>query len=68
MNESVHKKLYRSRDDNVLFGVCGGIADYFDWDSTLVRLVSVILTVLGAGSLVLIYLIAAIIMPMEPRT
>lgn len=68
MNNDYGKKLYRSRHDNILFGVCGGIADYFDWDSTLIRLATAILTILGAGSLVPIYLIAAIIIPMEPRS
>lgn len=67
MTKDSPRKLYRSRSDNMLFGVCGGIAEYFGWDTTLVRLVTVVLTVLGAGSLILIYLLAAIIVPLEPK-
>jgi len=67
MTRNSSRKLYRSRDDNVLFGVCGGVAEYFGWDSTWVRLGAVILTLLGVGSLILIYLIAAIIIPLEPN-
>ncbi len=54
------KKLRKSYDKKVC-GVCGGIADYFDWDPTLVRLVYVIL-VLFTGIGILPYIIAAIIM------
>lgn len=61
-----NRKLYRSRKDRKLFGVCGGIAEYFGIDSTLVRLALVVLVVIG-GSGVLAYLIAALIMQDEPR-
>lgn len=56
------KKLYKSRTDRKLFGVCGGIAEYFNIDSTLVRLITALL-ILGMGSGLILYLIAAIIMP-----
>ncbi|WP_296880119.1 PspC domain-containing protein [Thomasclavelia sp.] len=56
------KKLYRSNQDRMLCGVCGGLAEYFDVDPTLVRLAWAVLTVLG-GSGILIYIIAAIIIP-----
>lgn len=59
------KKLYRSRRDRKLLGVCGGIAQYFGIDSTLVRLGLVLLVVVG-GSGVLAYFIAALIMQEEP--
>lgn len=47
----------------MLFGVCGGIADYLGWDGTLVRVVFVIATILGVGSFALLYLLLAVIMP-----
>lgn len=59
------KKLYRSRTDKKLAGVCGGIAEYFDIDATLVRLAVVILVVF-AGTGLLAYIVAAIIIPVEP--
>jgi phage shock protein PspC (stress-responsive transcriptional regulator) len=58
------KKLYRSEDDRILGGVCGGIAEVYDFDSSLVRLVTLLL-VLSAGSGLLIYLIAWLIIPTE---
>ena len=62
MNE---KKLYKSSTDKKLAGVCGGIAEYFNIDSTLVRLGWVLFSLLGGSGLIL-YLIAAIIMPDRP--
>ena len=59
------KKLYRSRENRVIAGVCGGIAEYFDIDPTLVRLAWVLFCVLG-GSGLLAYIIAAIIIPEGP--
>ncbi|MBQ2888255.1 MAG: PspC domain-containing protein [Firmicutes bacterium] len=59
------KKLYRSRRDSKLFGVCGGIAEYFDTDSTVVRLIAIILLFASFGWAVLIYLAAAFIMPRD---
>lgn len=62
MNE---KKLYKSSTDKKLAGVCGGIAEYFNIDSTLVRLGWVLFSLLG-GSGLLAYIIAAIIIPDRP--
>ena len=62
MNE---KKLYKSSTDKKLAGVCGGLAEYFNIDSTLVRLGWVVFGLLG-GSGLLAYIIAAIIMPARP--
>lgn len=56
------KRLYKSRNDKMLGGVCGGIAEYFDIDSTLVRLGWVLFCALG-GSGILAYLVAAIVIP-----
>lgn len=61
---SAHKRLHRSRRHRIIFGVCGGLADYFDVDPTLVRLLFVLLAfVSGAG--ILIYLVLLIVMPSE---
>lgn len=57
------KKLYRSNTDYMLCGVCGGIAEYFDMDPTLVRLAWVIVSAMSAGSGILAYIVAAIIIP-----
>ena len=54
-----NKRLYRSNTNYMLAGVCGGIAEYFNLDPTLIRLAWVILTLLGAGTDIL----AAIIIP-----
>lgn len=61
----MEKKLYRSRVNRKLAGVCGGIAEYFDVDPTVIRLVFVI-AVIFAGCGLLAYLIAWIIMPEQP--
>lgn len=59
------KRLYRIESGKMLCGVCGGIAEYFRLDPTLVRLGFTALTFLGVGSGLLIYIVAAIIMPSE---
>jgi phage shock protein C len=61
----VNKKLMRSRTDKKIAGVCGGFANYFDLDVTLVRIIWVMLVVFG-GCGVLGYFIAWIVMPEEP--
>jgi len=56
------KRLYKIDEGKKLDGVCGGIAEYFDIDPTLVRLAWVLFTAF-AGSGILAYIIAAIVMP-----
>ena len=58
------KRLYRSKKDRMICGVCGGIANYFNIDPTLVRLAFGLIA-MGAGSGILAYIIAAIIIPDE---
>lgn len=58
------KKLYKSESDKKISGVCGGIAEYFGIDSTIVRLIWVFL-VLVYGTGVLAYFVAALVMPNE---
>lgn len=60
------KKIYRSKENYVLAGVCAGLADYFEIDPTLVRIVFIILTI-GGGAGLLLYIILAIIMPINPK-
>ena len=59
-----NKKLYKSETNKKIAGVCGGIGEYFDIDSTVVRLLWILFCALG-GSGILAYIIAAIIMPNE---
>ena len=58
------KRLYKSSTDKKVCGVCGGIANDFDVDPTVIRLIWVIFTLVG-GSGLIAYIIAAIIMPDE---
>ena len=60
------KRLYRSRTDVMIGGVCSGIAKYFEVDPTAVRLAFVLLLFAGGGGL-WIYLVLWIIMPLEPQ-
>jgi phage shock protein C len=58
------KKLYRSRSDRKLWGVCGGLANYFDMDPTIIRVIAV--ASLFVGSLGFwIYIIMALVVPAE---
>jgi phage shock protein C len=60
------RKLYRSRSNRQVAGVCGGLAQYFNLDATLIRVLFVVLAVLGGSGLVL-YLALWIIVPKEPQ-
>ena len=60
------KKLYKSNTNRMINGVCGGIAEYFDIDPTLVRLGWVLFCAMG-GSGFLAYIVAAIIIPRIPE-
>ncbi len=61
----MEKRLYRSNSDRVLGGVCGGLGKYFSVDPTIIRLLWILFTVAGGAGL-LGYLIAWIIIPVEP--
>jgi phage shock protein C len=58
------KKLTKSKKERKIFGVCGGIAEYFDVDPTLMRVIWIVFCCLG-GSGIVAYLLAALIMPEE---
>ena len=55
-------KLKKSSTDKMIAGVCGGIAKSVGWDATIIRIIFVVLTVIGWGAPVLIYLILALVM------
>lgn len=59
------KKLYRSKDDRWLGGVCGGIAKYFNVDSTIIRVLFILLALIIGGG-ILVYIILWIIIPEQP--
>ena len=61
----MEKKLYKSNTNKVIYGVCGGIGEYFNIDPTLVRLAWVVFCALG-GSGLLAYIIMALIIPRQP--
>ncbi len=56
-----YKKLFRSRQDRMICGVCGGLGEYLAIDPTVIRVLFVIFGLTGAG--IIAYLIAAIIIP-----
>src|SRR5689334_12195430 len=62
---AVRDRLYRSRDDRMLFGVAGGMAEWMDLDPAIVRLVWALL-ILAGGVGLLLYIIAAIVIPEAP--
>lgn len=59
------RKLQLSRKDKKIAGVCGGIAEYFRLDPTLVRIAFALVTVLGYGITILIYIILWAVMPLD---
>ena len=58
------KKLYRSKTNRMIAGVCGGIGEYFDIDPTIIRLIWIMFA-LAAGSGIIAYIIAWIIVPLR---
>ncbi len=61
-----YKKLVRSRTKKMLCGVCGGIGEYLNIDPTVIRLLWILFIFFSFGMAVLIYFIAAVVMPDEP--
>ncbi len=60
---NMENKLYRSRKDRMLFGVCGGLGKFFGIDPTIIRVIFVLLAFTGFG--ILAYIVIAIIAPLE---
>ncbi len=65
MDKPEVRKLYRSSSDRMLGGVCGGLAEYFNIDSTLMRILWVVFTLVGGAGL-LLYIVSLIIIPLNP--
>jgi phage shock protein C len=63
---ALRARLFKSRTERKLFGVCGGIAAYFNADPTIVRLLFIIASFASFGFMLLLYLIMAIVTPREP--
>lgn len=61
----MEKKLYRSRTEKKVCGVCGGLAKYLEMDVSIMRLIAVLLILFAGGGL-LVYIICALVIPMEP--
>jgi phage shock protein C len=66
-DDKPYKKLYRSRHDKMIGGVCAGLADYFQMDATWMRLIFILFLLLG-GSALLVYIVMWIIVPLEPES
>jgi phage shock protein C len=66
--DSMEKRLYRSKNNRMLAGVCGGLARYFDIDPVLVRVLAVVFLVAFNIMTVLAYLLLTIIVPIEDTT
>ena len=60
-------KLYRSRYDNKVTGLIGGLANYFNLDSTLLRIIMIFIVICSSGTIILIYFLASLVVPKEPR-
>ena len=66
MENNTEKKLYKSKNNRTISGVCGGLGEYFNIDPTLVRLACVALCIFAGGGL-LAYIVALIIIPEAPE-
>jgi len=62
----MERRLYRSRSDRMISGVCGGLAEYLSLDPTLVRVGVVLLAIVSQGGIVIAYLVMSIVVPEEP--
>ncbi len=61
------KKLYRSRDDKIIAGIFGGLGEYIEIDSNLLRLIGLLVFLFTAGAFLIIYLIAIFIVPLREK-
>lgn len=64
---TANKRLYRSRNERLLLGVCGGIAAYLDVDPTIVRLLWVLMSMMGMPAPLIAYLVLVFVVPLEPN-
>jgi phage shock protein C len=66
--EAVEKRLYRSRRNRMIAGICGGMGEYFNIDPTVIRILAVIFLLVFNIMTVIAYLVLAIVIPLEPST
>ena len=59
------KKLVRSSTDKYIMGVCGGVAEYFEIDPTVVRLIWAGASLISGGAGIILYIIASVLMPLD---
>lgn len=64
----MNKQLTRSVTDKYLGGVCGGVAEYLGWDSTVIRLIAIVLLIVGFGTAAIVYLVLWLVMPQGPQS
>lgn len=62
------KKLYRSTTDRRIAGVCGGVAEYLDADSLVIRLIFIALLLFGVAPIILVYLVMWLVVPEAPTS
>jgi len=62
----MNKKLYRNQHDQMISGVCSGIADYIDADVSIIRMIIALFALFSVGTGVIAYFLAAIIIPERP--
>jgi phage shock protein C len=60
------RRLYRSRTDRKIFGVCGGMAQYFDIDPVIIRIIAVV-SIFFTGAGIIAYIILALVVPLESQ-
>ena len=63
----MEKKLYKSSTDKKICGVIGGLAKYLNIDSTILRIIYVLLSLFVLGCPIIIYIVLALVMPQEPE-
>ena len=62
------KRLYKDRFDKKICGVCGGLAQYFKFDASIIRLLFVLIAFVTGGLWILVYFLLALVMPLGPRS
>jgi len=67
LEAGVTKRLYRSRNERMVWGICGGLAEYLGLDPTVIRVVWVVGLVFGIVPVTLAYIILAIVIPVQPE-
>ena len=63
----MEKRLYRSRTDRMVAGVCGGLGNYLGVDPVFIRVLTVVLGFVSVGTALLLYLVLAVLVPLEPE-